>query len=122
MMRELRRHEAFVQAYLASGADDGLAAMRAHHDRRVRDFQHERLIHLIVTMSTALFMLLVVGWTLARPASGPAALSAILVGLTAAYLFHYFRLENGVQRLYRLSLRLDERAAGRPLGAPDAAR
>ena len=122
MMRELLRHERFVLALLDSNAGAGLAAVRDHHDRRVREFQHERLIHLIVTMSTALFMLLTVGWALAQPSVGAAAMAVLLVALTAAYLVHYYRLENGVQRLYRLSLSLDERLAGRPLAAPDAPR
>lgn len=122
MMKELLRHERFVLALLAAGPVEGLEAVRAHHDRRVRDFQHERLIHLIVTMSTALFLLLAVGFTLARPSMGTAAVSAILAVLTAAYMVHYFRLENGVQRLYRLSRLLDERAAGRPLADPGTPR
>jgi hypothetical protein len=116
MWEELKAHERFVRALLALPELEGLAAVREHHDRRVRDFQHERLIHLLVTLFVALFALLAVAWSLAVPSRGALLLAALLLGLTAAYLLHYFRLENGVQRLYGLSRRLDERQAGRSLG------
>jgi hypothetical protein len=118
MWEELKRHERFIREWLAQPSGEGLAGVREHHDRRVRDFQHERLIHLLVTLFVALFAILATGWALTRPSVAAFLLSALLLGLTAAYLLHYFRLENGVQRLYGLSLRLDERAAGRPLSGP----
>jgi hypothetical protein len=119
MWEELKRHERFVRGVLSEPEPSGLAAVRAHHDRRVHDFQHERLIHLLVTLFVALFALLAVGLLLLRPSPATAALAALLLALTAAYLLHYFRLENGVQRLYALSQQLDERLAGRPLSEPD---
>jgi hypothetical protein len=118
MWEELKRHERFLRGVLARPGAEGLAAIREHHDRRVRDFQHERLIHLLVTLFVALFALLAIGWALLQPSLGAGALATILLILTAAYLLHYFRLENGVQRLYALSLQLDERLAGRPLAEP----
>lgn len=118
MLTELRRHERFVGEILAEPDPAGLAAVRDHHLRRVGEFQHERLVHLLVTLAVALYALLAVGWLLHAPSTGAAALAALLLVLTAAYLLHYFRLENGVQRLYKLSRRLDERVAGRPLGPP----
>jgi len=122
MWEELKRHERFVRGILAQAGTDGLAAVREHHDRRVRDFQHERLIHLLVTLFVALFALLAIGWGLHQPSLGAAALAALLLALTAAYVLHYFRLENGVQRLYGLSRELDERIAGRALTEPAAKR
>jgi membrane-bound metal-dependent hydrolase YbcI (DUF457 family) len=118
MWEALKSHERFIGGVLGEASPAALAAVREHHDRRVRDFQHERLIHLLVTLFVALFALLAVAWLLHDPSGGAAALAALLLGLTAAYLLHYFRLENGVQRLYGLSRQLDERLAGRPLGEP----
>jgi hypothetical protein len=119
MWDELKRHERFVGEFLVEASPSDLAAVRDHHHRRVRDFQHERLIHLLVTLFVALFELLAMGWLLHEPSVAAAQLAGLLLVLTAAYLLHYFRLENGVQRLYLLSRQLDERAAGRALGAPD---
>ena len=118
MWEELKRHERFVRGVLAQPGAEGLAAVREHHDRCVRDFQHERLIHLLVTLFVALFALLSVGWLLLQPSLAAGALAALLLALTAGYLLHYYRLENGVQRLYGLSRELDERLAGRPLREP----
>jgi hypothetical protein len=118
MWEELKRHERFVRGILAANEPAGLAAVRAHHDRRVQEFQHERLIHLLVMLFVALFALLAVGGFMHQPSIGAAALAALLLILTAAYLLHYFRLENGVQRLYGLSRQLDERIAGMTLGEP----
>ena len=47
---------------------------------QIQFFQHERLIHLIVTALLALDILFLV--------------------LLIPYIFHYYRLENGVQKLY----------------------
>jgi membrane-bound metal-dependent hydrolase YbcI (DUF457 family) len=116
MWEELKRHERFMTGFLSEASPVGLAAVRDHHQRRLHDFQHERLIHLLVTLFVALFSLLAVGWLLVQPSTGAALLAGLLLALTAAYLVHYFRLENGVQRLYRLSRQLDERVAGRALG------
>ncbi|MGB8931738.1 MAG: hypothetical protein WCC48_10880 [Anaeromyxobacteraceae bacterium] len=115
MWEELQRHERFVRGFLREPAPTGLTAVRDHHDRRVRDFQHERLVHLLVTLFVALFALLAVGLLLLLPSPATGALVGLLLALTAAYVLHYFRLENGVQRLYLLSLQLDERVAGRSL-------
>jgi hypothetical protein len=116
MWEELKRHELFVRGVLAEASPAALQAIRDHHDRRVRDFQHERLIHLLVTLFVSLFALLAVGWLLYHPLLATAALAALLLVLTVAYVFHYFRLENCVQRLYGLTRQLDELVAGRALG------
>ena len=118
MWDELKRHERFVRGVLAQPGAEGLAAVREHHDRRVRDFQHERLIHLLVTLFVALFALLSIGGFLLLPSLATGALAALLLALTSGYLLHYYRLENGVQRLYGLSVQLDERLAGRALQEP----
>lgn len=118
MWDELKRHERFVRGALDEGRLEGLGDVRDHHHRRVREFQHERLVHLLVTLFVALFALLAVGWALVQPSAGALALAVLLLGLTGAYMVHYFRLENGVQRLYGLGVRLDERLAGRPLSLP----
>jgi membrane-bound metal-dependent hydrolase YbcI (DUF457 family) len=118
MWAALKAHERFIAGVLSEPEPVGLAEIRDHHQRRLRDFQHERLIHLLVTLFVALFALLAVGWLLLQPSTGAALLAGLLLALTAAYLLHYFRLENGVQRLYRLSRLLDERLAGRALGEP----
>jgi hypothetical protein len=89
-----------------------------YHVTRVHDFQHERLIHLLVTFFFAGLLLLsaaggLVALTLATDPSGPAlnilswSLCVILFFTEAFYIRHYFKLENGTQKLYKLTDRLN---------------
>lgn len=70
---------------------------------KIKFFQHERLVHLIVTMTMSLLTILIVlGLNIVREeVLIPFSLlfGAFLI-LTAAYLVHYYRLENAVQELY----------------------
>ena len=63
-------------------------------------FQHERLIHLIVTV---LFALMAVGTVLAEIISGYTPLFILffpMLVLLIPYIKHYYLLENEVQRMY----------------------
>ena len=104
----MKRHEAFVRRVLVE-ADAGTnwGELRDFHQVQIARMQHERLIHLIVTMFCATFLLLAIGYTSARPTIAGALLAGLLLILVAAYLVHYFRLENGVQRWYHLANRID---------------
>lgn len=63
-------------------------------------FQHERLIHLIVTVTVALLTLLSFLGTLAIPDNRMYIVLPVLVVLLGFYIAHYYVLENGVQKLY----------------------
>ncbi|MGN0484055.1 MAG: hypothetical protein ACI4HI_10945 [Lachnospiraceae bacterium] len=62
--------------------------------------QHERLIHLLVTMLVAILLLLSVGIALIAGYPYMLLASAGLFFLLVPYIFHYFFLENAVQKLY----------------------
>ncbi len=89
---------------------------RLHIDR-VRDFQHERLIHLIVTFFFAGLLLLSAAGglfclTLAADPSGQMlnilswSLCVLLLLTELFYVRHYYVLENGTQSLYKITKRL----------------
>ena len=63
-------------------------------------FQHERLIHLLVTLAFALMELVAAIVTVLSPGLAPAALTVLLLVLLVPYVIHYYHLENGTQRLY----------------------
>ncbi len=63
-------------------------------------FQHERLVHLIVTITFALLTMLSVLGFLALVQPGLLVLTILLVVLLVPYIRHYYILENGVQKLY----------------------
>ena len=64
-------------------------------------FQHERLIHLIVTVTFALLLMLAVLASLFLPQLPLFLLILLLLVLLIPYIRHYYILENGVQRLYQ---------------------
>ena len=67
---------------------------------KINFFQHERLIHLIITLFYALmFLVFLVLISLSYVFIIPAALLIIFL---IFYIIHYFLLENGIQYLYKL--------------------
>ena len=95
------------------------AELIQYHKDITAQFQHERLIHLIVTMFFALFMLVMFLATLVAGFVLPENMQLIywcLGGLTFALLItvvfyarHYYLLENGTQRLEDVTRRLYKR-------------
>lgn len=63
-------------------------------------WQHERLIHLMVTILFAMLTMAVFILILFYHSWGVLALLAALLILLVPYIRHYFILENGVQTLY----------------------
>lgn len=63
-------------------------------------FQHERLVHLIVTVTFALLTMLAILGAMLEPHPALFILILLLVVLLIPYIRHYYILENGVQKLY----------------------
>lgn len=96
-----------------------VGALQEYHDGVVRSFQHERLVHLIVTLFFAcLWILSGVGlvalallattdnlYLLGAPILG---INFILLILEIFYVSHYYKLENGTQKLYKYSRELHD--------------
>lgn len=81
--------------------------IREEHLVQIGFFQHERLIHLIVTVIFALLTVFSIGMAFLLMAQGTeGALSWLLVVaafliLLIPYVRHYYILENEVQKMYR---------------------
>ena len=68
---------------------------------QIQFFQHERLIHLIVTALFALLTIISLLGSLAIPKQPILlALDLLFLILLIPYIRHYYLLENGVQKLY----------------------
>lgn len=105
MDRSLKEYEAFISTEIQKGHSDTLYE---YHLKRVQEFQHERLIHLIVTLFFAgvliatiigfiMLSLVANSWVLAFPVF---LIIVILFVIEVFYIRHYYTLENGTQRLY----------------------
>lgn len=81
---------------------------------QIKFFQHERLIHLIVTVLFAFLTIFTIACScfLNNPSYGIpfCLLSVLCLALLVPYIHHYYVLENGVQKLYEI---YDEIKAGR---------
>ena len=70
----------------------------SNHLIKINFFQHERIIHLIVTLFFALLFLLFLFLTMVHFIFFIIAL--IFMVFLIFYIIHYYQLENGVQYLY----------------------
>lgn len=99
MKQFCRDHEAYLHA------QEPTQALLDFHLEKLRWLQHERLVHLIVTVMTVLAELFVLDLVLLHPVTHPWS-ALVMLGLAVLlgfYFYHYFFLENTVQRWYRLA-------------------
>lgn len=107
MIDYMKRHEDYLLALLQSRPEqETLRELLAFHDKQILWMQHERLAHLLTMLFVCLFFLLAFGYTLTCMSLSFIILTALLLALSTAYIIHYYRLENGVQRWYDLSNRI----------------
>lgn len=71
-------------------------------------FQHERLIHLIVTVTFAILTIAALLTSFFYTNIGLYLLILLFLILLIPYILHYYILENGVQKLYRYYDKLKE--------------
>jgi len=107
MIAYIKRHEQYVIHCLENHpVPEILKELLSYHDQQILWMQHERFVHLITMLFVCLFFLLAFGYTLMRPNLPFMSLTALLLMLSIAYIIHYYRLENSVQRWYDLSGRI----------------
>jgi hypothetical protein len=110
MIDYMKQHERYVKEMLEKNLDrKALLDLLAHHDKQIQWLQHERLAHLITMLFVCLFFLLSFGFTITNLSLPYIILSALLMILSVAYIIHYYRLENGVQRWYFLSNQIKQK-------------
>lgn len=112
MEKKIREYEKFIAREVKREMSASeRARLTEYHREMMTNFQHERLIHLFVTLFFALFAIVamfVVAWVIGeyglRVEMIPLYLLAlVLVVLTGFYVRHYYFLENHIQGLYKYS-------------------
>lgn len=76
---------------------------------KISFFQHERLIHLIVTLFFSLFAIIFTFISLYTTNRYIYIISLILYVFVVFYILHYYYLENGVQKLYKIFDKLNRK-------------
>lgn len=100
MTREIRLYLAFICALIER--DEPQTDWRGVERElliRIGFYQHERLIHLLVTLAFAIFTAVALAMAFTMPVFFWAA--GLFLVLLLPYIWHYFFLENAVQKLYR---------------------
>jgi len=104
MIDYIKQHERYIAQWLeANPGREILGELLAYHDKQISWIQHERLVHLMTMLFVCLFFLLAFGFTMVHFTLPYLLLTALLLVLSVAYILHYYRLENSVQRWYVLS-------------------
>lgn len=122
MDKSIKSHYDYINKELDhSPTGSKLDELAHYHNTMTANFQHERAIHLAVTLFFAGLMILFFGififLSFTLPMSGMAAvfiygttgfLSFALLVTEMMYIRHYYRLENGVAKLYAQTARMQE--------------
>lgn len=106
MKKRILTYRKYIDSLLASDKQSDWKYIKQEHITQVAFFQHERLVHLIVTVTFAVLELLtvcayVIVGALDSTLSFPLLILALLIiVLLIPYIKHYYLLENEVQKMY----------------------
>ena len=106
MEKRIKNYRSYMDGLLKDWAQktsltrEEAAAQEEEHLRQISFFQHERLIHLIVTVTFALLEMLALILFFVSQNLFTLLLIAALLILLIPYIRHYYILENEVQRMY----------------------
>lgn len=102
MNRYLKEHEKYIQEMLSSEKAQDWDHLITYHKTQIQFLQHERFVHLFVMLFVILVFLSACMVTTLYPMIEMLLIDLILGVLLLFYVLHYFKLENGVQRWYRI--------------------
>ena len=113
LKKYLKRTEELVERLAKETEDTEVFRKRIAEEKtellvQIGFFQHERLIHLIVTVLFALMTILVFLLTVTNFSLWAGVLLLLLLALLIPYIKHYWLLENGTQKLYQYYDRLED--------------
>lgn len=111
MLQDLLNHEAKLSQLLhnTKSTSHNWQQELHLHELYLYHLQRERLLHLIVTVTTALFTIIIISILLFLPSLLLGILTILLICLLVPYIFHYRKIENTVQHWYLLSSELESK-------------
>lgn len=109
MDKYIRRHEMLIENMLQDGVERDWPEIAAYHKNVVLFMEHERLVHMLVALFFGIFLFMTVFLVLyfKEPVFG--VLLIVLSIFEVFYLRYLYRLETGVQRMYKLYDKIYER-------------
>lgn len=101
MRRRLKEYRVMIDALIDAGPDNAdWGDVIQEHLVQISFFQHERLVHLLVTLAFALMEIISAMVAIVTQHVMAAVLMVLILIPLVPYVFHYYFLENETQRLY----------------------
>lgn len=103
MEKRIKGYLAWIDSLLETSATNDLVDWQREIEKhliQISFFQHERIVHLIVTVIFALLEMMSFLGLLYAFSPGMMALTLLILVLLVPYIRHYYILENGVQKMY----------------------
>lgn len=97
MKNSIKEYVKYIDEELNKKVD--FKKLKEEHLIKIGFYQHERLIHLLVTLFYAIFMFLTIILSFYNPLG--IIIVFILMIFLICYVKHYFLLENSVQYMYK---------------------
>lgn len=94
--------EQFIMSKLNTASVEEIDEVLKDFETMIQYFQHERLIHLIVTVTFALLEIISIIAVAFSESIVPLVLAILFLVLLVPYVFHYYFLENNVQEFYKM--------------------
>ena len=122
MKKHILNYRTYIDSLLDSGQELDWNYIKREHLTQISFFQHERLVHLIVTVTFAVLELMaVIAYVMAGIMTTDCMLSIpllilalMLLVLLVPYIKHYYLLENEVQKMYVQYDKIVEKAQSIP--------
>lgn len=118
MDKAIKEHDEYIKQQLmrSNRSEADTEALLRYHEDQLHHFLHERLIHLLVTFFfgglavTSAILAVSTSFSDSFGVLSPllSLLVFILLIVEVFYIIYYFKLENGIQRLYRYEKELHD--------------
>lgn len=109
MNKQLKSYLSKIDSILLQNKPEQLQEIISKHLQQIYFYQHERLIHLIVTgIFSLLSMICFIGAIISSHVE-LLILFCLLLCLLIPYIFYYYSLENGVPKMYDQYWKLKEK-------------
>ena len=109
MKKRIQSYMAYMDQQLENN-DSGLSyeELCTQHEKQLAYFMHERLVHLLVTLTFAILAFVTFFMAVMNFSMGIIVLFFAFLILLIPYIMHYYLLENSVQYMYRQYDRLQQ--------------
>ena len=105
VLQTMNAVQKYIDEEMKNAPEEKTRKVLSEFETKISYYQHERLIHLLVTLAFATWLLFEIYCLFVLPSEFLIAcvlLVLIFFGLTVGYVMHYYFLENSVQKMYHM--------------------